>query len=123
MRALRLVAGSIAILTASAFVVSCSKSDSSRLTEILNISMLPPSTTIEKCGEVERDGGLMWDCLISTNAADLDLLMSGHQFKDLNVKPPEHVYLATPKGFKSADWIHILYNENTNKASIATHAP
>lgn len=102
---------------------ACSQSDSRKLLGILNIPDLPPTTKIESCGEITRDGELMWDCIIQTSPDDLRRLLSGHQFTELNVTAPERVHIAQPKNFEAADWIHVLYNENSRKAIIATHAP
>lgn len=104
-------------------LVACSKSDSQALTEKLNISAFPAAAKIEHCGDVARDGGMMWDCIVAINPEDLPVLLAGHTYRQLSTTAPERVYLAQPKGFKQADWIHVFYNEDTRKAAIATHAP
>lgn len=109
-------------LGCAVILLSCSRPDNRHLSDILNISELPPATSILRCGPVTRDGIQMWDCIVKTNQTDLDKMMSGHQFKDLQMPPPKHAYLALPSNFRQADHIHIVYNEDSGIAAIATHA-
>jgi hypothetical protein len=114
------------LLTAAVFLsiplAGCIQSDTTRLTRLLKIPELPPSTVIERCGSVDR-GGPMWDCVVRTTPGDLEKLISGHEFIDLRTRPPHRVYLASPREFKEADHIHITYDEESGKAGIATHKP
>lgn len=118
-----LTVSSIVAVGTTLFLGACSQSDSENLVHILNIPDLPPATKIENCAEITRDGEPMWDCIIQTNPDDLRRLLSGHQFSELRVDAPERVHIARPKNFKAADWIHVLYEDNSGKAVIATHAP
>jgi len=118
-----LAVSSIITVGTALFLGACSQSNSENLVHILNIPDLPPGTKIENCAEITRDGESMWDCIIQTSPDDLRRLLSGHHFSELRVDVPERVHIAQPKNFKAADWIHILYNENSRKAVISTHAP
>ena len=112
-----------AVLSLMALVAACAKSNDTRLAEILNIAALPMAAQIERCGNISRDGGIMWDCIVKVSQDDLLVLLAGHSFTQLSNTVPNIVYIAQPKGFEKADWIHILYSPESGEAAIATHAP
>ncbi len=90
----------------------------------LGIGTLPGTTMVETCRAQDNPDGLpVTECLLRTTPDDVQRLLAGHAFREVNAPSGSIGRQALPGGSSGVQGINLFFETASGRASIEVHEP
>lgn len=114
----------LVVIGAAFFYKTSSKGEREYVASRLNISTLPSTTSVEECRDQDNPDNLpVRECLLQTTEDDLQVLLSGHEFREVNAPAGSMGRQAIPGNHLGVQSINVFFNPSSGKGSVEFYEP